>query len=233
MNSPSALEFLEQQIEAFFASIGREAHVFSLRPDKAALLVIDMQQFSCAPRHGAQFPELASVVARINHLVDACHGQNIPVIWVRHSFCANETGDDAGLYPRFHKQPLPKGMFNQGPDTDLYHEMHYHEALDHVVFKNRYSAFASAGAELPALLRRLAVEQLWVAGVVTNVCVESTARDAMQRDYEVVMVADAMTSPFALAHAVTLLNFRVFFGDVRNANDIASAIGNRAKQAKA
>ncbi|MGD9662748.1 MAG: cysteine hydrolase family protein, partial [Porticoccaceae bacterium] len=148
-----------------------------------------------------------------------------PVVWVRHSFQASEAGVDAGLYPLFHKRPLPEGMYNHGPETDIYQEMHYDAALDHVVFKNRYSAFASEDAELPALLKRLAVEQLWVTGVVTNVCVESTARDAMQRGYEVIMVADAMTSPFALAHAVVLQNFRAFFGDVRNVDDIVSAMG--------
>jgi len=229
MESTSVLEALQQQIEAYLASLGRPAQVFSLRPEKAALLVIDMQQFSCAPSHGAPFPGLAATVDRINALVDACHGQGVPVIWVRHSFRVSETGDDAGLYPLFHKQPLPQGMFDEGPDTALYPAMHYDTAMDHVVFKNRYSAFASTSAELPNLLRRLAIEQLWVAGVVTNVCVESTARDAMQRDYEVIMVADAMTSPLSLAHAVTLLNFRVFFGDVRNTEDIIFAMGIRGK----
>jgi len=229
MESTSVLEALQQQIEEFLTSIGRPAQVFSLRPEKAALLVIDMQQFSCAPKHGVQFPGLAATVDRINALVDACHDQGVPVIWVRHSFRVSETGDDAGLYPLFHKQPLSRGMFDAGPDTALYPAMHYDAAVDHVVFKNRYSAFAATNAELPDLLRRLAVEQLWVAGVVTNVCVESTARDAMQRDYEVIMVADAVTSPFALAHAVTLLNFRVFFGDVRNMDEIISAMGIRGK----
>ena len=225
MKSTSELESFEQQTEEFLTSLGRPAHVFNLRPENAALLVIDMQQFSCSPGHGAPFPGLAATVDRINRLVDACHGQRVPVIWVRHSFHASEIGDDAGLYPLFHNQPLSRGMFDAGPDTALYHAMHYDAAVDHVVFKNRYSAFASESAELPALLRRLAVEQLWVAGVVTNVCVESTARDAMQHDYEVIMVADAVTSPFALAHAVALLNFRVFFGDVRNADDMISAMG--------
>ncbi|GAB6037515.1 cysteine hydrolase [Fundidesulfovibrio butyratiphilus] len=225
MNSTSALESFEQQVQAFFTSLGRPAHVFPLRPEKAALLVIDMQQFSCAPSHGAPFPGLAETVDHMNRLVDACHEQRIPVIWVRHSFHTSETGDDAGLYPCFHKQPLSRGMFDEGPDTALYHAMHYDAAVDYVVFKNRYSAFASTRSELPDLLRRLALEQLWVAGVVTNVCVESTARDAMQRDYEVILVADAVTSPFALAHAVALLNFRVFFGDVRTVDDVVSALG--------
>lgn len=226
MEPTSALETMEQQIEASFASIGRGAHVFSLRPEKAALLVIDMQQFACAPSHGAPFPGLAATVDRINRLVDACHGQRIPVIWVRHAFRTGETGDDAGLYPRFHKQPLSRGMFDEGPETALYAAMHYDAEVDHVVFKNRYSAFAATNAELPALLRRLGVEQLWVSGVVTNVCVESTARDAMQHNYEVVIAADAVTSPFALAHAVALLNFRVFFGDVRSADDLEAAMAN-------
>lgn len=224
MDSTATLDAFEQQIEAFFASFGRPAHVFSLRPEKAALLVIDMQQFSCAPGHGAPFPELAATVERINRLVDACHGQRIPVIWVRHSFHSSKTGDDTGLYPLFHKQPLSRGMFDAGPDTAIYPAMHYDAAVDYVVFKNRYSAFASTNTELPDLLRRHAVEQLWVAGVVTNVCVESTARDAMQHDYEVIMVADCVTSPFALAHAVALLNFRIFFGDVRNTDDIVTAM---------
>lgn len=230
MSDTFDLQSLQQQIETFFQSIDRGAHVFSLRPEKAALLVIDMQRFSCAPSHGTPFPGLGPVVVQINHLVDACHAHQVPVVWVRHSFQASETGDDAGLYPLFHKQPLPEGMYNQGPETDIYHEMRYDAALDHVAFKNRYSAFASENAELPDLLSSLAVEQLWVTGVVTNVCVESTARDAMQHGYEVIMVADAMTSPFALAHAVALQNFRAFFGDVRSAEDIASAVGSKAKR---
>jgi ureidoacrylate peracid hydrolase len=83
---------------------------------------------------------------------------------------------------------------------------------DDVVVKHRYSAFI--GTELDPLLRAQGVENLIFAGITTNVCVESTARDAYMHDYHVVVVSD-LTATYAQApHDATLDNIRRAFGRV-------------------
>jgi len=212
------------QLDAYFAAIGRDEHAFALRPDVAALLVVDMQRFVCAPGDGRHLPGIDAVISTINRTADACRRHGVPVVWLRHSFNTDGATDDAGLYRAFHKAPLSPGMFDRGPETEIFDGMHFDETRDHVIFKNRYSAFAKDSSDLDEVLAKLGVKQLWIAGVATNVCVESTARDAMQRDYEVVMVEDGMVAAFELIHRALLLNFRAFYGDVRRAEEILARL---------
>lgn len=218
------LEALRAQLDKYRAAIGRGENVFALQPDAAALLVVDMQRFVCAPGDGRRLPGIEQAIDTINALADACRRHGVPVVWLRQSFHTAGDADDAGLYRAFHKAPLPPGMFDHGPETEIFHGMHFDGARDHVVFKNRYSAFAKGSSRLDEALAGLGVRQLWVTGAATNVCVESTARDAMQRDYEVIMVEDGMAAAFELAHQVLLLNFRAFYGDVRRAEDLLALL---------
>jgi len=222
MNDP--LKTMKDQLAAYYAAVGRGDNVFALRPDAAALLAVDMQRFVCAPGDGRRLPGIGRVIDTINALADACRRNNVPVIWLRHAFNTDGDGDDAGLYRAFHQAPLSPQLFDRGPATELFEGMRFDAARDHVVFKNRYSAFAKGASDLDEVLAGLGVEQLWVAGAATNVCVESTARDAMQRGYEAVMVEDGMTAAFELAHQVLLLNFAAFYGDVRRAADLLARL---------
>jgi len=222
MNDP--LEEVKAQFAKYRSAAGRGEHVFPIKPGAAALLVVDMQRFVCAPSDGRHLPGMERIVSTINEMADGCRRHGVPVIWLRHSFNTTKSSDDAGLYRAFHKAPLSPRMFDQGPDTEIFEGMHFDGARDHVVFKNRYSAFAKGASSLDEVLARLGVRQLWVAGVATNVCVESTARDAMQLDYEVVMVEDAMIAAFELVHQVLLMNFRAFYGDVRRAEEILAQL---------
>jgi len=224
-NTP--LEEMNEQIVDYLNATDRNENIFPLQPEKAALLVVDMQQFVCAPDDGRHLSGVEPVITTINSMADACHSQGVPVIWIRHAFNTNDMGDDTGLYPLFHKKPISPNMFDKGVKTEIVSKMHINETLDHVVFKNRYSAFAKDASNLHDLLQDLAIKQLWVTGVATNVCVESTARDAMQLDYETIMIADAMTSPFELVHQVILQNFRMFYGDVRNTESILETLRPR------
>jgi ureidoacrylate peracid hydrolase len=96
--------------------------------------------------------------------------------------------------------------------------------MDHVVFKNRYSAFLSNPPELREKLDCLKRKQLIVAGIAANVCVESTVRDAMQLDYEVVLVSDGVTTFDEALLESTLMNTKCFFGDVRTTEEIMEAL---------
>jgi nicotinamidase/pyrazinamidase len=63
---------------------------------------------------------------------------------------------------------------------------------EHIILKRRYSAFFETGLDM--LLRELGVQIIYLAGVMTNVCVYSTAMDASMRDYDVVVFKDAVAS---------------------------------------
>jgi ureidoacrylate peracid hydrolase len=92
---------------------------------------------------------------------------------------------------------------------------------DDVVVKHRYSAFI--GTDLDPLLRAQGVENLIFNGVTTNVCVESTARDAYMHDYHILVVSD-LTATYAQApHEATLENIRRAFGRVVTSGEILEA----------
>ena len=91
---------------------------------------------------------------------------------------------------------------------------------DEVIVKHRYSAFI--GTELDTLLRTQGVENLIFAGVTTNVCVESTARDGYMLDYHIVVVEDCTASYSEEPHLATLANIRRAFGRVATAEEITS-----------
>ena len=103
-----------------------------------------------------------------------------------------------------------------------------HEILDelkplpgeHVLRKTTIGAFASSNID--SLLRALGCEQLYLTGVSTNMCVETTAREAADRGYLVTLVEDACGTTHEDLHQMTMRNFQRLFGRVRST---AEAVG--------
>ena len=216
---------LWETASTFVKSMGRREHVFEPAPDRSALVVVDMQNFVCSPRNGKGFPGLEQVISRVNSLADFCHDRKIPVIWLRQNFTRINGKDDSGLYSAFHVAPMSQGMFNQARDTEIFSGMHVDPALDRVVLKNRYSAFAPGSSCLGGLLTQMNKNQLLLCGLATNVCLESTVRDAMQHGYEVIVAGDAAASFNELLHAASLATIKLFFGDIRTTGDILKLWG--------
>ncbi|MFH1081262.1 MAG: isochorismatase family cysteine hydrolase [Pseudomonadota bacterium] len=189
---------------------------------KAAFVVIDMQNFSCIPVDGKPMPGLNVVIERINRLAGICRENDVPVIWVRHNISSKGGVGDGGLYSLFHDKERTQAVLNRCEGTEIYRKMNIDYSRDHVVFKNRYSAFLSNPPELRDRLDAIGRTQLLIAGIAANVCVESTLRDAMQLGYEVILVLDGTTAPDEAALQNTLKNTRCFFGDVQTADEIAA-----------
>jgi ureidoacrylate peracid hydrolase len=99
------------------------------------------------------------------------------------------------------------------PEFELYPELEV-RSTDSRVTKIHYSALVVESSNLNALLRERGIETLLVAGTATNVCCESTARDAMMLDYRTIMVSDANATWTDAEHSATLDLFVAFFGDV-------------------
>jgi ureidoacrylate peracid hydrolase len=213
-------------VPAFGQQQNRPENHFALDASEACLVIIDMQNFSCSPAKGEALPLLDDVIIKINKLADFSRKIGIPVVWVRHNIniTANQASTDAGLYPSFHDANQVRCVSNRSNGTEIYPSMHFDPARDYVVFKNRYSAFLSNPPELRQKLESLKRTQLIVAGIAANVCVESTVRDAMQLDYEVVLVSDGVTASNDALLKSSLINTKLFFGDVRTAEEVMEAL---------
>jgi len=94
------------------------------------------------------------------------------------------------------------------------------EPMDFVINKRSIGAFASTGID--HLLRSLKREQLYMTGISTNMCVETTAREAADRGYAVTIVEDACATSHADLHAATMKNFRRLFGRVRSTEEVVA-----------
>ena len=95
------------------------------------------------------------------------------------------------------------------------------EAGEPIVIKHRYSAFVDTDLEL--ILHSRGIKSVILTGVATNVCVESTARDAYMRDYYVTFVDDCSAAYDPAKHAATLINMADHFGVVTTADEVMEA----------
>lgn len=95
---------------------------------------------------------------------------------------------------------------------------------DIMVEKNAYSAFFPARCELPSLLAERGIDTVLITGTVTNVCCESTARDASTIGLRVIMVADANAAKRDEDHNATLYTIYRSFGDVRPTSEVLELI---------
>ena len=229
-NKAEVVQFLRQKTDQIISEWKRKDILYKIKPEQSVLIIIDMQNFVCIPEKGPGIPGIDKVINNTNKLVDICHELSIPVIWVRENINTSIDSTDGGLYPLFHDWEHIKAIENHGFGTEIYSKMHFDQFKDFVVFKNRYSAFLPRPSELQETLLSLKRKQLIFSGVAANVCVESTLRDAMQLDYEVVLISDATTTFDEIFLEVTLMNTRLFFGDVRTTKSVIDELKSITKE---
>ena len=99
------------------------------------------------------------------------------------------------------------------------------QACDEIVEKTRFSAFIQGASGLEATLRGRGVDTVIITGTVTNVCCESTARDAMMRNFKTLMISDANAARSDAEHNAALTAFYVTFGDVMTTDEVIHCIG--------
>ena len=106
-----------------------------------------------------------------------------------------------------------------GSGQAIWHELEVDET-DLKLFKNRYSALVPGSSQLERMLRSLDIDTLLICGTKTNICCESTARDAMMMDFKVVMVSDGTAALSDQEHQASLENIIQQFGDVMTTDEI-------------
>jgi ureidoacrylate peracid hydrolase len=188
---------------------------------RTALVVVDMQNYFVAEGFPLEVPAARDIVPNVNRLARALRSAGGTVVWVLTSAAgALESWGNHHKYmltPERAKTRLAH-LDEKAEGFALYPKL---EALptDLRAKKVKFSAFISGSSDLDAKLRDRGIESLLVAGTLTNVCCESTARDAMMLDYRVIMVSDCNATLSDEAHAASLNNFVIYFGDVMTTDD--------------
>jgi ureidoacrylate peracid hydrolase len=193
----------------------------TIEAGRTALVVVDMQNYFCAEGFPAEVPLSRAIVPNINRLAKAVRAQGGTMVWI-------QTTSAGALehWSNHHKYMLTPervqrrlaGLDEASTGFLLYPTL---EPLptDLRVKKIKYSALIPGSSELDAQLRSRGIDTVLIAGTATNVCCESTARDAMLLDYRVVMLSDGNATWTDEEHAATLNNFQIFFGDVMSTDE--------------
>jgi len=216
--------------------MGRPSVQEAIDASRTALVVVDMQNYFCAAGFPLEVPLSRAVVPNINRLARALRAAGGAVVWVQTSAAgAREhwSNFETRLLAPERLRERRAGLDEGSEGFKLFPGL---EALpgDMRVKKIKYSAFIQGSSDIDRQLKARNLDTLLIAGTLTNVCCESTARDAMMLDYKVVMVADANATLTDAEHAASLDTFMMFFGDVMNTDEaIARLVAVSAMQASA
>lgn len=209
-------ETLEEQTKIWLKQIEPfNQHSMQLNKEKSALLVIDMQRFFLDPASPTFTCGGLAILQKLKQLISAFRIAGRPVIYTRH---VHHPGFiDAGIM-----QWWWKGMCIEGSPESEVHDDIAPISGEKVIMKHRYSAFYNT--DLETVLRCLKIEDVVISGIMTNMCCESTARDAYYRDYRVFFLANGTGSINEEMHTGSLLNLAFGFADIVTVDDIIKGL---------
>ncbi len=194
---------LRTKSQSWFARIAPfNIHQMQLNKDKAALLVIDMQKFFLDPASPSFTCGGLAILPGLRRLITSFRDAGRPVIYTKHVH-------HPGLFDAGIMEWWWDGMCLEGSPESEVHEDLAPLPNEKIVLKHRYSSFYNT--DLETILRCLKVEDLVITGIMTNMCCESTARDAYYRDYRVFFPADGSGSINEEMHMASLLNLSFGF----------------------
>lgn len=190
----------------------------AIDPDRTALLVIDMQNFFLHRDYPLAVSEGRAIISNIQRAVEAARLSGMAVVWTRHTF----SSEAPYMLPAWEREgraqrtALVKEHLSPGANGHHIVSDFYPAPGELVLNKYRFSAFLPNSSNLHAWLAQAQRNSVVITGVLSNVCCESTARDAMMLDYQVLFLSDATAARTQAEHQATLLNLERNFADVRS-----------------
>ena len=209
-----------------------------LNLEKCALVVVDMQNAFASKGGMLDLAgvdiSLAKPIIEINRqLINKARENGVKVIYLQYTYHPDLSDGGTNISPNYHKElglvlmrskPELKGklLVKNTWDWQIVDELSPLEG-DHVIEKSRYSGFT--GTNLDNYLRGQDIQHLLFTGIATNICVESTARDAFFHEYWPIIVEDAVnhTGPDFNRQA-TLWNFENALGWVTDFQNVIAAM---------
>ncbi|WP_395405837.1 cysteine hydrolase family protein (plasmid) [Arthrobacter sp. UC242_113] len=206
--------------EQWMGGVGREPFTFSKSP--TALLVVDMQKVFLEPEHsmapeGTDLSALRSAIGPCLKLIEAARESNQTIIYARLAHMADNADEAPANGRRALGPPTPKTRTEGTVAAELIDDIQPKPG-EFIIDKSRFSCFI--GTRLEPLLQARGIRRLIICGVTTNICVESTARDAHQRSYETFVVEDASAEYDEEQHWRSLYTIQSCFGTVVTVEDV-------------
>jgi ureidoacrylate peracid hydrolase len=217
----------------------------SIDTARTAVIVVDMQndfgsKSGMFDRAGIDISGIQKAVAPTAHVLEAARNAGIKIVYLKMAYQPDlsDLGDPDSVNRVRHLQ-LGVGKNVTAPDgspsrilirdtwnSGILDELEP-QADDAVIYKTRFSGFYQT--DLDARLRELDIKNLVVTGCTTSICVESTVRDAMFRDYRCVLLSDCMSEPIGgdlprTNHDASLLSTEVLLGWVSDSRTFSAAL---------
>ena len=220
-------------VDRVVARHGRDHVHVDLVPAKTALVVVDMQNAFMLPGV-AHAPCLTAqdIVPNINRLADAVRQTGGTVVWIKTAYTDETLDSWSTLYAMLGSKGTAKraeALARGSKGYELWSTLDV-RADDLTVEKNRYSAFIQGSSDLAEVLRQRGLDTLLIAGTVTNVCCESTARDAMMLNFKTIMVTDGNAAVTDDDHNAALAAFYLIFGDIMSTDFAIDCLKRNARQ---
>jgi ureidoacrylate peracid hydrolase len=241
-----------EQPNSELVTLNAKPEPITIDPARCAVIVIDMENDFAAKggmfdRAGVDISGAQKAIAPIARVLSAARQAGLKIIYLKMGYHPDlsDLGETDSVNRTRHLK-LGVGQKNQAPDgresrvlirdtwdTDIVPELKP-EPNDVVIYKTRFSGFYNT--DLDATLKKFGIKYLIVTGVTTSICVESTVRDAMFRDYLCVLLRDCMSEPMGrdlprTNHDASLLNAEALLGWVSDSEQLIKALSAKTAQA--
>jgi ureidoacrylate peracid hydrolase len=189
-------------------------------PERTALLVIDMQIGFIEPGYPSYCAHTFDIIPNVNRLISACRDAGIRIVFTRHTVIDEMPyAPPAWQLSDPYFRPVLEGLRPSASGHAVHSRIDI-QPTDRVINKHRYSAFLPLSCSLEAELRTAGIDTVIISGTVTDVCCESSARDAHMLGYDVIFVADATATSDDGAHNGALLPLAKYFANVKTTDQV-------------
>jgi ureidoacrylate peracid hydrolase len=210
-------------------------HVFNdIDPARTAHIVVDLQNGFMAPGQPAEIPAARDIVANVNRVSSALRAAGGLVVYIQNTIDANAKVTWSNWFNAMsgHKraermdEAFAEGSFGHSlwPELDV-------QPADLKVKKTRYGAFVQGSSNLHEILQARNIDTLVITGTATNVCCESTARDAMMMNYRVIVVSDGTATFNDEEHNASLGIMLAQFADVMSTDEVVDRLSRDLRRA--
>lgn len=217
-----------QHILARIARRRAKLHMYDeLVAAQTALVVVDMQTAFVSVDAAAEIPVAREIIPNINELASCVRETGGIVVWVVSTYGPGESD----RWPTFFDHVMDPGpgtrfrdaLSSGAPGHTIHADMNY-QPVDIIVEKNRFGAFIGSQGRLEAVLRDRGIDSVLIAGTVTNICCETTAREAAALAFKTIMLEDANAARNDEEHMATLATFLQAMGDVLPCSKVMAAL---------
>ncbi len=212
---------------------GKPFALDSIDAARTALIVVDMQNYYVSEDYPNQSPQAREIVPNINRVAAAVRAAGGRVVWIQ-----TDSAQALAKWGKHHKYKLTEEnaarrlrLLSESDEGFKLYKTLEPRPEDLYVRKIKFSAMIGDSSNLDAVLREQGLEILLIAGTKTNVCCESTGRDASMMEYRVALLSDATATSTDEEHAAALNGFQVSFGDVMTVEEALTRLSPAAQQA--